>query len=73
MKSVVMSAQSIRKAKRSRVVTTLGTKLKIIRNVETDFRCYKEIVIEMKKARIQPYLDYFLKTTDNSQPSTSAL
>jgi hypothetical protein len=64
-----MSAQSIGKAKRSRVVTTLETKLKIIRNVETDFLFYKEVVIEMKKARIQPNLDYFLKTTDDSQPS----
>jgi hypothetical protein len=58
-----MSAQSIRKTKRSRVVTTLGTKLKIItdseavkrvviRNMEADLRCYKEVVIDMKKARI---------------------
>jgi hypothetical protein len=59
IKSVAMSAQSIRKAKRPRVVTTLETKLKMIRNVEADLCCYKEVLTEMKKARIQPR--FFLK------------
>jgi hypothetical protein len=69
-----MSAQSIRKVKRPRVVTTLETKLKIIRNVEADLRCYKEVLTEtMKKGRIQPTVDYFFKKTGDSQLTTSAL
>jgi hypothetical protein len=30
---------------------------KIIRNVEADLQCYKELLNEIKKARIQPTLD----------------
>jgi hypothetical protein len=52
IKSVPTSAQTIKKAKRSRVVMTLETKLKIIadfeagkpvviRNVGADLHCYK--------------------------------
>jgi hypothetical protein len=69
MKSVAMSAQS---TKRPRVVTTLEMKLIIIagfeagklaitRNVEADFRCYKEVLIEIKKARIQPTLRFLFQ------------
>jgi hypothetical protein len=68
-----MSAQSIRKAERPRVVTTLEMKLKMITYVEVYLRCYKEVHTEMKKARIQPILDSFFKETVDSQPSTSAL
>jgi hypothetical protein len=31
----------------------------VIRNMEADLRCYKEVLTEMKTARIQPTLDYF--------------
>jgi hypothetical protein len=54
-----MSAQSVRKVKRPIVVTTLETKLKIIRNVKADLWCYKDVLAEMKKGRIQPTLDSF--------------
>lgn len=60
---MAMSAQSVRKAKR--VVTTLETKLKIIKNVDADLSFYKEVFTEMKKTRIQPTLDFF-KITDDS-------
>jgi hypothetical protein len=54
-KSVAMSAQSVRKAKRPRVVTNLERKLKIVRNVEVDISCYevKKVLVEMKKLRIK--------------------
>jgi hypothetical protein len=68
-----MSAQSVKKVKRPRVVTILETKLKIIRNVEAGLRCYKEVLTEIKKVRIQPTLDYFFKETGDLQPSTHAL
>jgi hypothetical protein len=41
----------------------LGTKLKIIGNVEAD-RCYKEAVAEMKKARIQTAVRVFSEEDD---------
>jgi hypothetical protein len=69
-----MSAQSVKKAMRPRVVMTLETKLKIIRNVEANLRCYKEVFLTgRKKVRIQQTLGSFFKMTDDSQPSTSAL
>jgi hypothetical protein len=51
---------------------TLETKLKIItdfeagrwaviRNVEADLHCYKEVLTKMKKVRIQPTLDSFFQ------------
>jgi hypothetical protein len=30
----------------------------VIRNVEADYRCYNEVLIEIKKLRIQPNLDF---------------
>jgi hypothetical protein len=63
---VTVSAQSIKKSKRQRAVSTLETKFKIIADyeawkrvvisivVEADIWCYKEVITEMKKARIRP-------------------
>jgi hypothetical protein len=42
MKSAAISAQSVKKAKRPKVVTTLETKLKINMNVEGERRCYRK-------------------------------
>jgi endonuclease/exonuclease/phosphatase family metal-dependent hydrolase len=39
---------------------------KVIRNVEVDLLCYKEVLTEMKEVRIQPTLDSFFKKTDDS-------
>jgi hypothetical protein len=59
IKSVAMSAQSIKRVKRPRAVSALETKLKIIadfenraviRNVESDLRCYKEVLNGIKKS-----------------------
>jgi hypothetical protein len=67
-----MFAQSIKEAKRPRVVMTLETKFKITADYEAEKRTVN-IGSEMKKVRIQPTLDSSLKKTDDSQPSTSAL
>jgi uncharacterized protein YdeI (BOF family) len=66
-----MSAQSIKKAKRPRAATTLERKLKIIKNVEADLHCFKEVLTKIK-VRIRPTLDSFFKKADNSQSSASA-
>jgi hypothetical protein len=70
---VAISAHPIEKANRPRALTTLETKLNIFRNVEVYLRCYKEVLSEMKNARIQPNVDSHFKKTDDLQPSTSAL
>jgi hypothetical protein len=81
---VPVSAQSIRKSKRPRAVTTIETKLKtiadfeggkrgVIRNLETYLHCYKEVLTEMKKPRIQPNFDSLIKKTDDSQTLTFSL
>jgi hypothetical protein len=57
IKSVAMSAKSIKKAKRPRVVMTLEIKLKIIADSEAGKQAVN-IGHEMK-ARIQPTLGYF--------------
>jgi hypothetical protein len=54
-----MSAQSLKKVKRPRVVRTLvtiiadfeGGKRAVVRNVEADLGCSMEVHTEMKKAR----------------------
>jgi hypothetical protein len=68
--------QSVKKAKRPTGFRTLETKLKIIadfeagkqaviRNVEPDLQCYKDVLTEMKKPRIQPTIKPFFKKMDN--------
>jgi hypothetical protein len=42
---------------------------KVIRKVEADISCHKEVLIEMKD-RIQPILDSLFKKVANSQLST---
>jgi hypothetical protein len=40
--------------------------------METYLRCFREVLSEVKKARIQPNLDFFFQE-DDSQSSTPAL
>jgi hypothetical protein len=57
---VDVSKHSIKKAK-GRTIVILETKLGMIRNVETDVNCCKEVLTEMKKAAVQPTVGYFFQ------------